>query len=167
MNKKLYPLLMALLISTPFSASGDDNKLIHSALQSFFAGLKAGDTAIIESWIGGELFEEKKILLRQNKAYPQFLRHYYQGATFKIANVTHKDGQASAELIVTFPSGERQRLPLHLAKKSDPGLSRGGGEQHRGLAKEPGAGLSKGQVQNGWKIMKHTRSLDTPALNRH
>lgn len=174
MDKKLYPLFVALLISAPFSASGNDNKLIHGVLRSFFAALQTGDTAVIESWIGGDLFEEKKVLLRKNKAYPQFLRQYYQGATFKIANVTHKDGQASAELIVTFPSGELRRIPLRLAKEPDPGLSRGNGEQHappplRGLAKGPGPGsdLSKRQVQNGWKIMKHTRSLDAPALNRH
>lgn len=166
MSKKIYPLLLvALLTSTPLSsASGDDGALIRSALRSFSAGLKAGNTAVIEAWIGGKLLDEKKVLLRKNKAYSQFLRQYYRGATFEVANVTHTGGQASAELIITFPSGKSQDFPLRLIK--GPALEGGGGPPLQGLGK-PLQGLGKELAQNGWRVMKHIhRPLGGSVLHR-
>lgn len=156
MSKKIYPLLVALLTATPFSASGEESALIRGALHSFSAGLKAGDTAVIEAWIGGKLLEEKKVLLRKNKAYAQFLRQYYRGATFEIANITHTGGQASAKLLITFPSGKSRSFPLRLTK--GPALEGGG---------PPPQGLGKEQAQNGWRIIKRIqRPVGVSVLHR-
>lgn len=115
--KRYLCLTLALLISSPLSAAGGDLGLRGNLLTPFLHVLQAGNIVAIEALLGGDLLKETQVLLRQNKTYPQFLRHYYQGATFEVGQVSAEAGEGFAEVTIVFPDGQRQPMLLRLAQK--------------------------------------------------
>jgi hypothetical protein len=81
--------------------------------------MKDGDVATIEQYSSGQMSSEYKKLLEQNQDYPAFLRSFYKGATFSIANVTPtSDGGVIVDVVIQLGGGSRSVTRLN-AKRFD------------------------------------------------
>jgi len=107
--------------------------LIKNTIQTFFSILQSGNTTAIESYLGGDLYERRKTLLRNNREYSEFLRRYYQGTEFQIEKITEGSSGVVVTARLIFPDGQNERFLLRLAR-----------EQGRGA----------------WKIMEYTGQED-------
>lgn len=111
-------ILILLTVLNPFKSSGDDEEQeIRNSLQQYFSVLKSGDVNAIESAIGGDLLEEMKVLLRNNKEYGQFLRNYYQEAEFQLAKIVPVSGGVVADVSVVFSNQDIQEYNFFLKKE--------------------------------------------------
>ena len=61
----------------PVSDDGYED-VINETVFPFLEALKNGDVSLIKQYIAGDMYESRRILLEQNKEYPEFLRKYYQ-----------------------------------------------------------------------------------------
>jgi hypothetical protein len=84
----------------------------------FFEASKNGDTETIKQLISGSFYNQRKVLLEENKGYPNFLRTYYQGAELQINNVVlEKDGTVGVvDIKIKFPGENVETIKLLLKK---------------------------------------------------
>ena len=108
--------MLSMVVIGPAAAFVGEEDRIRETLNLFFDGLRSGDVAAIESLIGGKLLEETTVLLRNNQAYGDFLRDYYQGATFEVAQIHQVADGAVVDVSVIFESGARQQVSFLLVK---------------------------------------------------
>ena len=58
----------------PVSDDGYED-VINETVSPFLEALKNGDVSLIKQYIAGDMYESRRILLEQNKEYPEFLRY--------------------------------------------------------------------------------------------
>jgi hypothetical protein len=98
------------------TAAPSDSELreLHASFNTLFQAMKDGDVAVIEQYCSGAMQSQYKVLLEQNKDYPVFLRNFYRGATFTIANVTAaQDGGMVVDVGIQLAGGSRSITKLH------------------------------------------------------
>jgi hypothetical protein len=98
-------LLSFSVINTQIAQSNDKSyaQIVDETLLPYFEALKNGDVASIKHCIAGKMLQRYRVLLDQNKAYPDFLRNYYQGVDFSIAAVQLVGNDILASAIIVFP----------------------------------------------------------------
>ena len=117
-DMRKYRVLLVLLLLLPMHAIAQKQD-VEMVAMSFFDATSAGNVGQIRSLIAGPLLESVKVLLKENKEYPEFLRDRYEGATAEITNVSMlSDGEALVDMAVTFqggitPSYMRLRMSQH------------------------------------------------------
>lgn len=82
-----------------------------------FKALKDGDVSTIKQYISGDMYNKSKILLEQNKDYPQFLRDFYHGARFWVKKIVKINGDIIADVVIEFPNGDQGLVKLCLQKE--------------------------------------------------
>jgi len=80
----------------------------------FFKALKNGDVNVISQCLSKDMYNEYRKLLEENKEYPKFLRSYYRGAEFRMANVSEVDGEVEVDIIIEFPNGSQSVNTLRI-----------------------------------------------------
>jgi hypothetical protein len=98
-----------------------------NVLNPFFAALKAGDVTTLKAMIDGEMYNNNKILIEQNKQYPDFLRNHYGGAVFRVIKAAHINGNVMVEVKIEYASGDQGVYRWWLLKVS--GKSEGSDSQ--------------------------------------
>jgi len=81
-----------------------------------FNALKAGDVSAIERLLDDDLFEQYRVLLERNSAYPQYLRDYYRGAIFELRGIEDEGDRYTADVVIQWPDG--RRIPVRMSAKS-------------------------------------------------
>jgi ABC-type transporter MlaC component len=114
MNKTILCILSAVLIVS-FGAIKARASTPSDAVLSYFQALKNGDVETIKASITGDMYKKRKVLLEQNKNYPEFLKNVYKGAQFRIKDVSIKDNDAVVSVEVIFPDRKTQFI-LYLIK---------------------------------------------------
>jgi hypothetical protein len=114
MNKTILCILSAVLIVS-FGAIKARASTPNDAVLSYFQALKNGDVETIKASITGDMYKKRKVLLEQNKNYPEFLKNVYKGAQFRIKDVSIKDNDAVVSVEVIFPDRKTQFI-LYLIK---------------------------------------------------
>ena len=74
-------------------------------LVPFFTACKNGDVEAITEYISDDMYEKNKVLLEQNKEYPEFLRNFYRDAIFQEEKIVKSEETIFVNVIVTFPGG--------------------------------------------------------------
>lgn len=92
------------------------------AVVQFFEASRNGDTETIKRLIAGSFYDQRKVLLEQNKQYGEFLRTRYQGTEIWTGNVRMKgDGTVGVvDVRILFPGGDVDTEKF-LLKKGDDG----------------------------------------------
>ena len=120
-HKLAVPLIM-LAFSVCFffsdAAVADEDKAndpeIVKMCNDLFAALQSGDTVALKLLFDGDMLENNRLLLEQNEGYPNFLRNYYKGASFKI-NEAIPDGDAVlVGFTIDFPDGHSETQHLQM-----------------------------------------------------
>ena len=134
--KKNIPFLLMLMILTTVKLSHAQEvplndtlmmEIKHTALLPYFNALKEGDVTAIKRYLGPDLYQKNRVLLEQNKEYPEFLRTFYQGVTITIEKAAKANGNIIVDVVLEFPNGDRNLTQLSLVKdgrKSDGGPAR-------------------------------------------
>ena len=103
----------------PPAPSASEMRELRASFNALFQAMKDGDVATIERYSSGQMSSEYKKLLEQNQDYPAFLRNFYKGATFSIANVTPtSDGGVVIDVAIQLGGGSRSVTRLN-AKRFD------------------------------------------------
>ena len=104
-----------------------------NVLKPFFEALKNGDVSSLLGLISGEMYKNNRVLLEQNKQYPEFLRKYYSGAKFRVEKAVQMNGEVVVDVLIEFPSGRQSTNRWRLSEST-------------------GNQLASGQM-SGWKII--------------
>ena len=98
----------------PLTGSPYD-EIIRETVVPFFDALKHGDVKSIKKLVAGDMYEDKRVLLEQNKDYPDFLRKYYQGVEFIVKNIASSGDHIVIDIGIKYPSGDEINAQLYLS----------------------------------------------------
>lgn len=110
---------LAILIALTFSSYVyADSVIVGGTVTPFFDALRQGNVIAVESYLEDPLLADVKVLLRDNKGYPDFLREYYRGTTVVVTNIESSSESAIAivNVDIYFPAGHVESLQLDLIK---------------------------------------------------
>jgi len=93
--------------------------LISEIVLPFLGALKDGDVDSIKRYIAGDMYESKKVLLEQNKEYPEFLRNYYQGVEFFVEKASESGDYIIVDIEIEYPNGDYSSARLYLQQNND------------------------------------------------
>ena len=93
------------------------NFVIWAQRYFFFKGLKMGDVNTIKQCISGKMYNEVRILLEKNRAYPEFLKRYYQGAIFSVEKLSRTKPMIIVEVVIEFRDGVKRTSMLYLKER--------------------------------------------------
>lgn len=86
----------------------------YEALHPFFSAMKNGEVEKIKNYISGEMFEKNRVLLEQNREYPDFLKKFYDGVQFKVVEVVRNGDIVVANIRIIFRDGYENEIRLQL-----------------------------------------------------
>jgi len=109
-------LALALVGLNPVSAN---EAVVDTVVLPFFSALQAGDVEAVEAQLGGELLERRRVLLRENAGYAQYLRDYYAGAQFTVGQVVADSEAMTVQVSAHFANGASKRYSLRLRQDAD------------------------------------------------
>lgn len=79
-----------------------------------FRAFKNGDVDAIKEYISGDMYEKNKVLLEQNKEYPNFLRNFYRDAIFQVKKVVKSEEVIFVDVMISFPGGYQSIAKVQL-----------------------------------------------------
>jgi hypothetical protein len=107
--------LLALLLLFPVHASAQQQGAEMTAM-SFFEATRAGNVGLIRAMVAGSLRDSVKVLLTENKKYPDFLRERYEDSAAEITSVSMlPDGDVLIDMAVTFPGDHVSLMRLRMS----------------------------------------------------
>jgi len=84
------------------------------AFHPLFSAMKNGEVGKIKNYISGEMLQRNRVLLEQNREYPDFLREFYDGAQFKVVEVVRNGNIVVANIRIIFQDGYESEIRLQL-----------------------------------------------------
>jgi hypothetical protein len=103
-----FPVSFAQDTADPVQATVDNSEAV-TVMDSYFRALANGDSASLETLLGGDLLVKRRGLLG-NPAYSDHLRNFYQGADFKVLEYESSSPESvSVDALISFPRGETVR----------------------------------------------------------
>ena len=108
-------LLISLSVPSVFSA---DREIIETVVNPFFRALQNGDVETVGSLIADPLYSQVKVLLNDNKEYPDFLRNYYLDSHIEIINIYDYPPEHKKVYLELYLSDEKQLIELQLHKSA-------------------------------------------------
>ena len=91
-------LFFGLMLFSPFTSEAQEP---HDVVMAYYQAMKNGDVLAMKSYMGGKLYEKRKILLEQNANYPEFLRNHYERGDIQVGEVHN----GVVKVMVQFPDG--------------------------------------------------------------
>ena len=61
--------------------------ITNEIVRPYFVALKSGDIETLKRFMAKEMYDEQRVLLEQNKEYPNFLKRIYRDANFTIGSM--------------------------------------------------------------------------------
>jgi hypothetical protein len=113
MKKQYIPVIFLLLLGWfyPVMVYAAEPQVL---VKAYFKALKNGDVQALKSYMGGKLYQKRKVLLEKNRDYPQFLIDFYKGAELEAVEV--QDG--IVHIKIRFPNGSLKQHNLVLQQNS-------------------------------------------------
>jgi hypothetical protein len=94
-------------------------ELRDTTFNPLFQAMRAGNITEIKRYISGETYAQYRVLLDQNKEYGQFLRNYYAGTEFELAQVIPVGGGYVADVLIHWPNGNVSQIALQVHNVPD------------------------------------------------
>ena len=108
---------LAILIVMASSYVSANSAIVGGTVTPFFDALRQGDVVTVESYLGDPLLTDVKVLLRDNKGYPGYLREYYLDTSVVVTKIeSNSDTTATVNVDVNFPAGHVESLQLDLIR---------------------------------------------------
>ena len=119
-------IIFAITILTTLGSVSHANKMLLSdekyeivitdVVLPFLDALKNGDVGLIKSYIAGDIYKNKRVLLEKNKEYSAFLRNYYQDVEFYIEKALESGDYIEVYVGIEFSNGDEGIATLYLAQ---------------------------------------------------
>jgi len=77
-------------------------------LRPFFNALKSGNVQLIKRYFSEEMYSEYRVLLEENKGYPDLLRKHYNDAVFTVERGVSSDNRVIVDFAIQFPGKGKQ-----------------------------------------------------------
>jgi len=87
---------------------------VRSAAEQYGAALRAGDCAALGRHLMPEAYRRYQTLCEENRDYPQFLRDFYSGSTFRISDVRRDGDEIACTMHQQRPDGDAAQVTLRL-----------------------------------------------------
>ena len=113
MNKR-FSLIFFLLVAGWFYPAITYATEPQELVEAYFEAMKNGDVKTMKSYMGGKLYQKRKVLLEENKEYPKFLIDFYKGAELETVEVKDE----IVHIKIQFPDGGKREHNLVLQKNS-------------------------------------------------
>ncbi len=111
---------LAILIVIASSYVSANSEIVGGTVTPFFDALMRGDVVTVENFLGDPLLNDVKVLLRDNKGYPDYLRVHYSGTSVVVTRIeSNSDTTATVSVDVNFPAGHVESLQLDLIRNSE------------------------------------------------
>lgn len=94
-------------------------KIVNNIVRPYFAALKKGDIKTLKALMAKDMYEERKVLLEQNKEYPDFLRRIYQDANFTVLSAYEKGNYILVNAEITYSDGRKTQSTLYLINENN------------------------------------------------
>jgi hypothetical protein len=94
-------------------------EIVNNVVRPFFVTLKNGDIVTLKRLMTKDLYEDRKVLFEQNKAYPSFLRKLYRDADFIIVSANKKGNDILVNAVTKYSDGRQNKLALYLTNKGN------------------------------------------------
>lgn len=138
MNKALlFTVLLLLTLNEPALSEEQHinpvllDEIEKNTLRPFFNALKNGDVEQIKHFFSGEIYSEYRLLLEENKGYPDLLREYYKDAVFSIERGVTADNMVTIDFSIEFPGKGKQVSQYILQKQSIENIGRSQADERR------------------------------------
>lgn len=82
-----------------------------------FRAFKNGDVDAIKEYLSDVMYEKNKVLLEQNKEYPNFLRNFYRDAIFQVRKIVKSEEMVFVDVRVRFPDGYQSVTKVQLKEE--------------------------------------------------
>jgi len=69
-------------------------------------------------YLSGDMYRQTRVLLEENKGYPQFLRNFYKGANFSVKSAVTAGDDIIADIVIEFPHGGKSLARLKLSNEN-------------------------------------------------
>lgn len=107
------------LFNISLSAVADD-VVVTDTVMPFFNALKQGDVNAIKTYIDDPLYSRIKVLLNDNKTYPDYLRKWYAGAIAEVVAITKTaNGDYIVDLRIMSPDRPADINRLRIAENKE------------------------------------------------
>ncbi len=116
--KKLFQKLAILIALAASSYAHADSAIVGGTVTPFFDALRNGNVVVVESYLADPLLANVKVMLRDNKGYPDFLREYYLDTTLVVTSIesSYESANAIVYVDIYFPAGYVESLKLDLIR---------------------------------------------------
>jgi hypothetical protein len=84
------------------------------AFHPLFSAMKNGEVEKIKNYISDEMLERNRVLLEQNREYPDFLRKFYDGTQFRVVEAVRNGDIVVANIMIIFQDGYESEIRLQL-----------------------------------------------------
>ncbi|MER3445423.1 MAG: hypothetical protein C4291_00690 [Candidatus Dadabacteria bacterium] len=121
-RRLLYSILVSLLVNGNLVFAAEGVGPVSTVIQ-FYKASKNGDIETMKRFISGSFYNRRKVLLEENKEYPNFLRQHYQGTKIRVVNSNITKDNAVVDISIEFPDGSIDVNSL-LLKKDASGIWR-------------------------------------------
>ena len=109
-------LFITMLITTSYA----QEPIIDNTIMPFFEAMKTGNVQSIGKYLGEPLSNEVRVLLSDNKNYPNFLRQRYENASSEVTQVRKlPGGEIIVNLKIYFPVRATEFLRLRIVENSN------------------------------------------------
>lgn len=88
-------------------------------LRPFFNALKSGNVELIKQHFSGQMYEEYRLLLEENKGYPDLLRAYYKEAIFSVERGVTSGNRIIIDFSIELP-GNRKQVSQYILQEQQP-----------------------------------------------
>lgn len=92
-----------------------------NAFRPLLEALQAGDLDRIRRFLPRDVYSQYKRLFEQNTEYAQFLRDYYDGASFQLVRVHEVGTGYLGEVLVHWPDGTSMTLHVEASDSNGDG----------------------------------------------
>jgi len=116
--------MLAFLLNEP-AICGESNvspmlleEIQNKTLRPFFNALKNGNVEQIKRFFSGKMYSEYRLLLEENKGYPDLLREYYKDAVFSVERGITSDNRIIVDFSVEIP-GKRKQVSQYILQEQN------------------------------------------------
>ena len=118
-SRTILVLVLLALAAAPWRAGAEEVPRpvaagVRSTAEQYGAALRAGDCAALERHLMPEAYRTYQTLCEQNRDYPQFLRHFYGGSTFRISDIRHDGAGIACTMHQQRADGDAAQVTLRL-----------------------------------------------------
>lgn len=121
----LYIMMLALAIPHGVVMAGERalsqaqlDEIESRTLRPYFNALKNGNVKLLKRYFSEEMYAEYRVLLEENRGYPETLRKHYKDAVFSVEQGVTSDSGIIVDFSIEHPGRGKQVVQYYLQEQN-------------------------------------------------